>query len=390
MDRSDAALIPAETAWLTDAGAQTVCRVLSDGGHQIFFVGGCVRNALLGATVSDIDLATDAAPDRVIKLAEAAGLKAVPTGIAHGTVTLIVGDTPYEVTTFRRDVQTDGRRAVVAYSHDIKEDAQRRDFTMNALYATPEGRVVDPLGGIADLRTRRIRFIDDATARIREDYLRVLRYFRFHAWYGDSADGFDPDALSAIGENIAGLETLSAERIGAEIRKLLQAPDPVFALSGMQQTGVLGAILPGSDTRLVAPVVHFESMQKWRRDWRTRLAALGGIDSVDRLRLSKADARKLIAIRDAAFAGPTLPEIAFRDGAGIARGAALLRAALAEQMPDPNLSATIETAANATFPVAAADLMPEFDGKALGRRLREIEQMWIDSGFTLTREQLLG
>ncbi len=386
MDRPDATLIPKGTPWLTDTGAVAVCRAIVAGGHRIYFVGGCVRNALLGVSVSDIDLATDAMPEKVMTLVAAAGMKVIPTGIDHGTVTVVRDGMAYEITTFRRDVQTDGRRAVVVFSTDISDDARRRDFTINALYVTPEGQVVDPLGGLDDLWARRIRFIDDAVARIREDYLRVLRYFRFHAWYGNPEDGFDEDALAAIGANLAGLETLSAERVGAEMQKLLKAVDPVFALSGMQGTGVLSQILPGADTRLIALIIHFERILATEPDWITRLAALGGDDPGLRWRLSKADARKLTAIREAAFDGPSLAEVAYRDGYAIAVGAALLRGAIAETLPD---LAPLVAASQAGFPVTAHDLMPAFTGPALGRRLGELEQVWIDSGFSLTREELL-
>lgn len=212
--------------WLTNPATQAVCAALEAGGAQALFVGGCVRNALMGVPVSDIDISTDAVPERVIVLAEAAGIKAVPTGIDHGTVTLIKDGIPHEVTTFRKDVETDGRRAVVAYSTCIEEDAARRDFTMNALYARSDGTVLDPLGGLPDLRARRVRFIGDAGDRIREDYLRSLRYFRFHALYGCDELGFDPEALAAIAGNLDGLATLSRERVGAELLKLLSAPDP--------------------------------------------------------------------------------------------------------------------------------------------------------------------
>ena len=167
------------------------------GGHAILFVGGCVRNALLGRPVADIDLATDARPEAVIALAKGAGLNPVPTGIAHGTITVVAAGQPFQVTTFRRDVETFGRHAVVAFSDDIAEDAARRDFTLNALYALPDGTVVDPLGGLPDLRAGRVRFVGDPAARIAEDYLRILRFFRMTAWYGDPAAGLDRDSLAA-------------------------------------------------------------------------------------------------------------------------------------------------------------------------------------------------
>ena len=382
-------MIPTTTRWLHDADAQQVCRVVQDGGHRIYFVGGCVRDALLGLPDSDVDLSTDATSETVMALAKAAGVKAVPTGIEHGTVTLVSGGKPFEITTFRRDVETDGRRAVVAFSTDIAEDARRRDFTMNALYATPEGRVIDPLGGLPDLYARRLRFIEDAGQRIREDYLRTLRYFRFMAWYGDPEAGPEPEALDAIASNLDGLETLSAERVGQEFKKLLRAPDPAPALALMRQTGALPVLLPGSDDRWLSMLVHFEQMLGLEPDWLVRLAALGGEALADRLRLSKAEAKRLTLLQEQGFAGPPLAELAYRHGAGIARGAAMLRGAMAEQMPETTVLETISNAATARFPVMAKDLMPAFKGPALGQELARLEQIWINSGFTQTRAELL-
>ncbi|MFZ1479437.1 MAG: CCA tRNA nucleotidyltransferase, partial [Paracoccaceae bacterium] len=244
--------------WLERAETQKVCSALRDAGWQALPVGGCVRNALLGVPVADVDIATDARPETVSDLAKKAGFKVVPTGIEHGTVTVIAGGVPYEITTFRRDVETDGRRAVVAFSDRLEDDAARRDFTMNALYALPDGTVIDPLGGIADLKARRVRFVGDAGTRIREDYLRILRFFRFHAWYGDSGAGLDADGLAACAELSAGIETLSSERLGAEMRKLLAAADPAPAVAAMAQAGVLRQVLPGADHRALAPLVHLE------------------------------------------------------------------------------------------------------------------------------------
>jgi poly(A) polymerase len=198
--------------WLTQAGTQSLCAALEGAGYRALFVGGCVRNALLGEPVADVDIATGATPENVTNIAESAGFKVVPTGFDHGTVTVIASGKPHEVTTFRRDVETDGRRAVVAFSTDITEDAARRDFTMNALYADRHGTVIDPLHGLADLQARHVRFVGDAETRIREDYLRILRFFRFHAAYGDAAEGLDPEGLAACAAFSAGLETISKER----------------------------------------------------------------------------------------------------------------------------------------------------------------------------------
>ena len=375
--------------WLTRPETQQVLAMLEDGGHQGYVVGGCVRNALMGVAVSDVDIASDARPERVVELAQAAGLKPVPTGIEHGTVTVVAGGIGHEITTFRADTETDGRRAVVRFSDDIAEDAARRDFTMNALYADARGLIFDPLDGLPDLRARRVRFIGAATDRIREDYLRTLRYFRFMAWYGDPDDGPDPDAVDAIASNLDGLKTLSAERVGHEFRKLLRADDPAPALALMRQTGVLPVLLPGSDDRWMSLLVHFEQTLGLAPNWLTRLAALGGEGVSERLRLSKTEAKTLALLQEQGFSGVGLPELAYRHGADLARAAALLRGCLAEQMPESAVLKTIERASTARFPVKAKDLMPRFNGPELGQELARLERLWIESDFTLTAAELL-
>jgi poly(A) polymerase/tRNA nucleotidyltransferase (CCA-adding enzyme) len=389
MDRPDEITLPAQTPWLRDPDAQAVCRAVASQGARIYFVGGCVRDALLGLGGLDTDLSSDAVPEEVTRLAEAAGLKVVPTGLDHGTVTVVSGGKGFEVTTFRRDVATFGRHAEVSYSTDMGEDARRRDFTMNALYATPQGVVVDPLGtGVTDCLARRIRFIEDAATRIEEDYLRILRYFRFHAWYADPEAGFDADALDAIASHIAGLETLSAERVGGEVMRLLAAPDPTRAVAAMRQTGCLACILPGSDDRFLGPVVHLEDRHGQAPDAVLRLAALGGDETADRLRLSRKDRRHLELLRDVIGRDVSLSEIAYRHGARVGRSAAILRAAAAGACIGSDELQIIETASAARFPMSAADLMPAYSGRALGEKLAALEDRWIASGFRLTREEL--
>lgn len=378
--------------WLHDDAAQALCRALGAQGAQVFFVGGCVRNALLGAGASDLDISTDARPEQVMELAGAAGFRAIPTGIDHGTVTVVVEGTGFEVTTFRRDVETDGRRAVVTFSDRIEDDAQRRDFTMNALYADAEGRVHDPLGGMADLSARRVRFIGDAVQRIREDYLRILRYFRFNAWYGDPAQGFDAEALAAIAETQEGIAHLSRERVGAEMMKLLGAPDPAPAVAVMRQTGVLQRVLPGADDRALALLIDLEADRPI--DATSRLAAILGADSDMRtlqqqLRLSSAMATRATDLRLFAqdFAlGPA--ELAYRQGGDFATRAVLLRAALLEQPLAPSVWDQIKLGSHATMPLTAQDLMPEFQGAVLGKILKYIESEWISSGFSLSASEM--
>jgi poly(A) polymerase len=362
--------------------------MLTGAGRQAFLVGGCVRNALLGVAVADIDIATDAEPEQVVALAKSAGLKPVPTGIEHGTVTVIADGKPHEITTFRRDVETDGRRAVVAYSGDMAEDAARRDFTMNALYADASGQVFDPLGtGLTDLAARRVRFAGDPSARITEDYLRILRFFRFHAWYGDPVAGFDTEALAAISANSGGIETLSRERVGHEMRRLLAAIDPAPALATMQASGVLHRVLAGADAKAVAPLVHLED--GGAVDWIARLVVLGGADPTEALRLSRDEARQLQVIRDEIGTATGPAELAYRHDADAARSIVLCRAALLGVPLPLDLNQSIAAGAAAQFPVRAADLLPDLHGPALGAALARIEQRWIASGFQLSREQLL-
>jgi poly(A) polymerase len=369
-----------EAEWLTRDATQRVFSLLG----EAWAVGGCVRNTLLGVPVKDIDISTPVRPEDVMSLAEAAGLRAVPTGIEHGTVTIVIDGEPYEVTTFRHDVETDGRRAVVAFADRIEDDARRRDFTMNALYADASGDVADPVGGLDDLAARRVRFIEDAEQRIREDYLRSLRFFRFSAFYGD---GFDPDALDAIARNLAGLVTLSRERVGSEILRLLEAPDPAPAVAAMRATGVLGVVLPGADDRALAPLVHMEATAGVAADGIRRLAVLGGEDVPERLRLSRNDAARLKALREAEGSPG---ELGYCLGAEAGRDALLVRAASSGVPVAADDMLQVAHGATQVFPVTAADLMPDLQGPALGAALKRLEQDWVESGFTLSREALLG
>ena len=374
--------------WLTRPATQALCDAVLAGGYRIFFVGGCVRNAVLGEPVGDLDLATDALPEQVIHLVEAAGFKAIPTGIDHGTVTVLAGGIPHEITTFRHDVQTDGRRAVVAYSSDLAQDAARRDFTMNALYADPAGEVVDPLGGLQDLLARRLRFVGEPAQRIREDYLRILRFFRFSATYGDPALGMDADALAACAELSDGIDSLSRERIGAEMRKLLAARDPAPALASMAASGVLQHVLTGADPRYVAPLVHLEAEMPPR--WQRRLVVLGGQDWADALRLSRSEQGLMARLRDQIGGSLSPAALGWKLGAEAGADALLARAALLESPLPGQWQADVARGAASRFPVTAADLMPQLTGPALGAKLALLEGRWLASDLRLTRDDLLA
>lgn len=372
-------------SWINDPAAKQIMSMFSDAGAEAFFVGGCVRNSLMNVAVSDLDVSTAVRPERVIELATSKGFKAIPTGIEHGTVTVVVEGEPFEITTFRKDVETDGRRAVVAFSDTLEDDAHRRDFTMNALYVRADGSIVDPLGGLPDLDARRVRFIDDPNQRIREDYLRILRFFRFHAWYGDDEAGLDPEGLAACAENIEGLSSLSKERVGAELIKLLSAPEPDRSVAAMDHAGILNALLPGASTKAFFLLTSFEQSV----DPVVRLAALGQFDVAELLRLSKQRARQYGALRAFAEGPESIREIAYREGEKMAWDVAALRAAFFEQSLEATLSEEIKRAAKAEFPVAAKDLMSDFAGPKLGQMLRDLERAWIESEFRLTHEDLM-
>ncbi len=383
--------------WLADPAIRRLFRALGADGATPRFVGGCVRNAMLGdaAGSTDIDIAIDVGPDETTRLLRADGLQAVPTGFAHGTVTAVVDRRGFEVTSLRRDVETDGRHARVAFTDDWLEDAKRRDFTMNALYADLDGAVLDPTGrGLADLAAGDLRFIGRAEDRIREDYLRILRFFRFHAWFG--RNGLDPIGLAACQALARGLDGLAKERIGAEMRKLLAAPDPAAAVAAMGETCVLQHLLPDADPTALARLTAIEAATGVAPHWLRRLAALDGEDMFDRLRLSKAENRALQDIA-AAIEEPKPAIAAHQFGGEIALSGALIRSARQGVGPDailPDMGAihaAIERGASAVFPLTAHDLLRggAEPGPALGAALKQAKRLWRDSGFELDRAALL-
>ncbi|OUS05598.1 CCA tRNA nucleotidyltransferase [Rhodobacterales bacterium 52_120_T64] len=376
--------------WLTSPDTQAVLGMLTDAGHQAYAVGGCVRNALLGVPVADVDIATSAVPEEVIRLASEAGLKPVPTGLEHGTITVVSNGEPHEVTTFRKDVDTDGRRAVVAFSDNISDDAIRRDFTVNALYVEADGTLHDPLDGLPDIKVRRIRFIEDAAQRIEEDYLRILRFFRFTAWYGDQAAGLDREGLAACATHVDGISKLSKERLGAEMKKLLAAPDPAPALAAMAVSGVLAQILPGTDPQFISPLVFLEQSNKFAPRWQRRMIALGGDGYAKRLRLSKAESKQLDALKRAIQSGEQATVMAYKYGSDAALGAKLIEAATLSSPISKVLEQEINKGEAAVFPLRGSDLIGLIGaGPHLGNELKRLENLWISSNFKLTSKELL-
>ena len=374
--------------WIEDTGIQRLMLALGQAGYQALFVGGCVRNAITGFGVNDVDIATDALPEIVTNIAKAAGFKVVPTGIAHGTVTVVDKGLALEVTTFRQDVATDGRHAVVVFTGSVAQDAARRDFTMNALYADAAGNVIDPLGGLPDVLAQRVRFVGDAQARIREDYLRILRFFRFYAIYGDQSVGIDAEGLAACADNANGIERLSAERIGTEMRKLLGAPNPAPAVSSMAQAGVLWRVLPGSDVTCLGPLVHLDADMPPR--WQRRLAGIGGDNLAKRLALSRAETGSIARVRAEIGTSLCPAALGWRLGVVEACDVILCRAAVLQSPLPDNWRNDIDRGVGAIIPVTAADLMLAMSGPALGEKLQQIEQRWLASDLRLSKAQLLA
>ena len=392
--------------WFLWPGTQAVFACLNREGFEARVVGGAVRNALLGRPVTEVDFATTAKPEDVTRLAAQAGIKTVPTGIAHGTVTLIAGGVPFEVTSLRRDVETDGRHATVAFGTDWAEDARRRDFTMNALYADAQGKVHDPLGGLSDLRAGRVRFVGDPAQRIREDYLRTLRFFRFSAGY--AAGAFDPDGITAAIRERMGLLRLSRERVRTELLRIQVAPRAGEAIEVMEDSGLLLLLLGGIARRgRFERLCRIEAALKLAPNPVLRLAALGTFVEEDagrlgeKLRLSSQEAKELeglLAISPAispALGEAALQVLLYKLGAPLFLGRLLLAWASSDAPPDNEAWASAAALAGnwtrPSFPLGGADLIAlgMRPGPALGALLRELEDRWAADGFSAGREALL-
>jgi len=390
-------LDPARTPWMRATPLRKVMQALTHDGGEARFVGGAVRNSLLGLAVKDVDIATPLVPEAVIGRLQAAGIGAVPTGIDHGTVTAVSDGHTYEVTTLRHDVETDGRHAVIAFATDWRADAGRRDFTINALYATQDGEIFDYHDGLADLSAGRVRFIGDADARIREDYLRILRLFRFQAWYGKGE--IDAVALTAASAAKAGLAQLSGERVQQEILRLLEADAPTEVLRIMAATGILSEILPGPlDIARLERLCAIDAANFFVPDPVLRLAALLANNQAaaiaERFRLSNKDRARLedlggaqekiasyLSIREVRKWLYRLGRDRFKDRVFL-RWAEDAKASNAMQWRA--LLALADAWTRPAFPLTGHQVMqagvPE--GPLVGRILGEVEEWWIDSDFT--------
>ncbi|MFB9952271.1 CCA tRNA nucleotidyltransferase [Rhizobium puerariae] len=404
----------ADEAWFREPALKRVLEMLNAGGGEARVAGGAVRNALMGLPVADVDIATTLLPEQVVERARDAGIKTVPTGIEHGTVTLVADGHPFEVTTLRRDVDTDGRRAKVAFGTDWQADAERRDLTINALYAAADGKVIDLVNGLPDIETRTVRFIGDAAQRIAEDYLRILRFFRFFAHYGSGRP--DADGLRACARAKDRLSTLSAERIWSEMKKLLSATDPSRALLWMRQVGVLTEVLPETEKWGIDGIhglVATEQALGWTPDPMLRLVAIVPPDAdrlevlAKRLRMSNAEAARL-----AAWAGTPMPpdeitdvvfdRLLYRHGAEgmitrLRLGLSTARGGAEDDASAMRRSARLSTLLQRAeryrkpvFPLTGADIVSAGipPGKRVGEILKGLEDFWVERNFTPDRAAL--
>lgn len=396
--RRQSLLKPLNADWLQAAATRQVIDALeAERPGCARFVGGCVRNSIMGRPVDDLDIATQLRPEQTLTALQRANIRAIPTGIEHGTVTAVIDGEPFEITSLRRDVETDGRRAVVAFTDDWAEDAQRRDFRLNALYSAPDGEVFDPVGGgYEDALAGRVIFIGDADQRLREDYLRILRFFRFNAWYGA---GIDADGLAACERQREGLAKIARERIWKELKKLLAAPQPRVAVEAMGESGVLEAVLPEhQSTDALHNLELTEQLTGVQPDPMLRLmallprSALAVQQTQGALRLSNDESARLTM-----WAADNLPDpVGMKSKALRAtlywhgKQAVVDRAMLAGA-DVRDLLAAVRSWRRPDFPIGGDDaLAAGLTGKDIGQALSRVAKIWVESDFYLEREALLA
>ncbi|PWC38482.1 CCA tRNA nucleotidyltransferase [Azospirillum sp. TSO22-1] len=393
--------------WMTAPETRAVIDALRAGSADARFVGGCVRDTWLKRPVKDIDIATHAPPEAVLRILEDAGIRAIPTGIAHGTVTAVIGREHFEITTLRRDVENFGRHARVEFTDDWKEDAARRDFTMNALSCTPDGTVYDPFGGLKDMAAGRVRFVGDARQRLHEDVLRLLRFFRFHAHYGRGAP--DPEALAACRGMADRLPTLSGERLQGEILRLLTAAGAADVWHLMIDQGVMAHLLPAAtNVARLSRMVEVQHDLDEAPDSLLRLAAAldtdraGALTAAETLKLSNADRDRLASMVEPKVAvslhddRPAQRRALYRLGdARLYRDLVRLEAA---EAPGPvslghvrEVLATAEDLPDLRFPLSGRDALAlgARPGRHVGEALRDVESWWSGQDFRPGREACL-
>ena len=387
--------------WMDEPDVRAVLVALTARGQTVRYVGGCVRDSVAGRPFREVDMATPDDPHAVSELLTAAGLTAIPTGLAHGTITTVAGRRPFEITTLRVDVETTGRHARVEFTDDWAADAARRDFTCNALYADPDGTLFDPTGGLDDLRAGRVRFVGDAATRIEEDFLRILRFFRFFAHYGSGPP--DAAALAACRAHASGLAMLSAERIAHELLRLLEAPDPAPVLRLMQEADVLARLVPEATD--FARLQHMTARDGAAADPVRRLGAVlatdraGAVARANALRLSNRDRERLADLAEAPRVSaedgePALRRLLYARGPDRYRDAVYLRWAEDPDGAHPGWRSALTLPDRwkaPPLPISGEDALAlGLEGPAVGRALEAVEAWWIENDFAPGRDDCLG
>lgn len=379
-----------ETKWLRNPSAQKLSKLYKNFGYQVLFVGGCVRNTILKKPVTDIDLATDAQPEEIIKIAKENNIRFVPTGLAHGTITLIIDNKNYQITTFRTDFDHDGRYAKVEFTESLLLDASRRDLTINALYCNHVGEVIDPLNGLDDIKKQKIKFIGNPNERIKEDNLRILRFFRFQAIYGNKNLEIDSIALEACHNHKSKLAALSKERITSELRKILSAPNPLEVIIKMNETGVLNELFQKVSIDSLEAYLKTEEKFKININWLGRLLSLQVTQEEESLKLTRCEFKFLKQTKSAIENQIHVLEFSYYNGVENGKIYSILQNFRHNIILSKNLLNQINSLATKKFPITAKDLMPEISGKKLGEALRSLEDRWIKSNFTLSKKELLA
>lgn len=369
-------------------GFKTISGMLAAAGEEARLVGGCVRDALIGRAPKDFDIATTAEPELVMELSAASGFKVLPTGLKHGTVTVVQGGVPYEVTTLRADVETDGRHAKVAYVRDWQQDAARRDFTINAMSVSPDGQLHDYFGGVDDLMSGLVRFVGDPARRIQEDYLRILRFFRFRTRFGTQDDGA---AFDAIRDNFYGLEQISVERVWMEISKIITHPEGYGQMLLMEELGVLAAVGFREDPR------YLSGLRKMSRLTDRPGMALGSMVPSEKAALHMAELWRLSSrdAEDAVVTARVLSDFTVDEHYWLCKAVSLTsHESMVPALRMNGLNAVADRISGGVpeFPLMGRDLLSVGfrAGPELGVALADLRSAWMESGFVMTREELIA
>ena len=376
--------------WIKNKVTQNILKIFEGADHNAYLVGGCIRNSILNIPVTDIDISTDATPQQTVDLFNRENFKVAPTGFSHGTVTVISEGIPYQITTMRSDQNTDGRHADVVFSDDIKKDAERRDFTINALYADSTGKIINPIGGLEDFNPLAIKFIGDPNNRIQEDYLRILRFFRFHAQFSELVTQFDKVALDAIKKNQDGLKKLSKERIWSELKKILSTSNPARSLYKMSQLGILEIILENKNVHNIKRFNLIEKKMGLEPEPIRRLVAITENTEDTFLNLSRKEAKKFSLLKGLLKKKHDPAELVYQFNREIAQSVlAIYTFYKGEKLKLSDIK-KIEKACLFPCPITGAQISKYMDGATVGIKIKEAQRVWINSNFKSDEAKILS